>query len=139
MDAECRRWIEDPRRGKNIWSLGLLCALYERDLEIVDDLIERKLGRKGPAVVQVNQQLLRAGYDWAQQNLDFRFSVPVREASSARVVMNGNEALALGIMAAGIEVCAMYPITPATSVSSSRRVAPIAAATAPATVSALML
>jgi 2-oxoglutarate ferredoxin oxidoreductase subunit alpha len=33
------------------------------------------------------------------------------------VVMNGNQAVALGIMAAGIEVCAMYPITPATSVS----------------------
>jgi 2-oxoglutarate ferredoxin oxidoreductase subunit alpha len=33
------------------------------------------------------------------------------------VVMNGNQATALGIMAAGIEVCSMYPITPATSVS----------------------
>ena len=33
------------------------------------------------------------------------------------VVMNGNQAMALGIMAAGIEVCSMYPITPATSVS----------------------
>jgi 2-oxoglutarate ferredoxin oxidoreductase subunit alpha len=31
--------------------------------------------------------------------------------------MNGNEALSLGIMAAGFEVCSMYPITPATSVS----------------------
>ena len=31
------------------------------------------------------------------------------------VAMNGNQALALGIMAAGIEVCSMYPITPATS------------------------
>jgi len=33
------------------------------------------------------------------------------------VVMNGNQAAAMGVMAAGIEVCAMYPITPATSVS----------------------
>ena len=33
------------------------------------------------------------------------------------VVMNGNQAIALGIMASGIEVCSMYPITPATSAS----------------------
>jgi 2-oxoglutarate/2-oxoacid ferredoxin oxidoreductase subunit alpha len=117
MDAECRKVIEDPRRGKNIWSLGLLCWLYERDLSIVDDLIERKLGKKGLAVVEANRSLLRAGYEWAAANLDFRFRVPVQESAEARVVMNGNEALALGIMAAGIEVCAMYPITPATSVS----------------------
>jgi 2-oxoglutarate ferredoxin oxidoreductase subunit alpha len=33
------------------------------------------------------------------------------------VVMNGNQAIGLGAMAAGIEVCSMYPITPATSAS----------------------
>ena len=33
------------------------------------------------------------------------------------VMMNGNQAMALGAMAAGIEVCSMYPITPATSAS----------------------
>lgn len=39
------------------------------------------------------------------------------EVGSEQVVMNGNEALSLGVMAAGIELCSMYPITPATSVS----------------------
>ena len=34
-----------------------------------------------------------------------------------RLVMNGNQACALGAIAAGMELCAMYPITPATSVS----------------------
>jgi 2-oxoglutarate ferredoxin oxidoreductase subunit alpha len=43
--------------------------------------------------------------------------VPVKPSDQKKVVMNGNQAVALGIMAAGIEVCAMYPITPATSVS----------------------
>lgn len=117
MQQECLRLVEDPKRGKNIWILGLLCALYERDLALVETLIERKLGRKGAAVVQANQGLLRAGYDWATHNVDRRFRVPVEGTDADRVVMNGNEALALGVMSAGIEVCSMYPITPATSVS----------------------
>ena len=117
MHLECLKVVEDPRRGKNIWILGLLCALYDRRLEIVDELIERKLGRKGQAVVSVNQKLLRSGHTWAQKNVPYRFVVPVKPSTEPRVAMTGNEALALGIMAAGIEVCSMYPITPATSVS----------------------
>ncbi|MBQ36412.1 MAG: 2-oxoglutarate oxidoreductase [Gemmatimonadaceae bacterium] len=117
MNDECLKVVEDPKRGKNIWILGLLCALYERDLDIVEMLIERKLGRKGNAIVDANKKLLRAGFDWATQNAAWRFRVAIMPSSERRVVMNGNEALALGIMAAGIEVCSMYPITPATSVS----------------------
>ena len=117
MNDECLKVVEDPKRGKNIWILGLLCALYDRDLAIVEMLIERKLGRKGKEVVDANKALLQAGYVWAEENAPWRFTVPVKPSDEHRVVMNGNEALALGIMAAGIEVCSMYPITPATSVS----------------------
>jgi 2-oxoglutarate/2-oxoacid ferredoxin oxidoreductase subunit alpha len=117
MNDECLKVVEDPKRGKNIWILGLLCALYERDVTIVEMLIERKLGRKGKAVVDANLGLLHAGFAWASQNAPWRFRVAVKPSDEHRVVMNGNEALALGIMASGIEVCSMYPITPATSVS----------------------
>ena len=47
----------------------------------------------------------------------YRYQVPPGPTTEKMVVMNGNQAAALGIMAAGIEVVAMYPITPATSVS----------------------
>ena len=117
MHQECLAVLPDPRRGKNIWALGMLCAVYERNLTFAEEEIERRLGEKGAKVVETNKALLRSGHDWALDHLGFRFRVPVREASGSRVVMNGNQALALGIMAAGIEVCSMYPITPATSVS----------------------
>src|ERR1019366_8421577 len=64
-----------------------------------------------------NLDLLDDGYRWGLDNLDQRFSVPAEKSAEPMVVMNGNQAIALGIMAAGIEVCSMYPITPATSVS----------------------
>ncbi|MDH3626682.1 MAG: 2-oxoacid:acceptor oxidoreductase subunit alpha [Acidobacteriota bacterium] len=117
MDVECRKIVPDPRRGKNMWALGMVSAIYERDLDKLRSLIELRLGKKGEKVVSANQSLIQAGYEWAQQNVDFRFRVSVHPSTEERVVMNGNQALALGIMSAGIEVCSMYPITPATSVS----------------------
>ncbi len=117
MEEEAKKIVEDPRRGKNVWCVGLLCAVYERDLEIVYDEIRKKLGKKGEKVVRLNEELVRAGYEWGLANVPWRFEVPVRPTDVPQVVMNGNQAVALGIMAAGIEVCAMYPITPATSVS----------------------
>jgi 2-oxoglutarate ferredoxin oxidoreductase subunit alpha len=117
MERECLQHVPDPRKGKNVWALGLLCALYERDLEKVEVEMARRLARKGPEVIQSNQDLLRAGHRWALEHVPFGFRVPVRPSDVPMVVMNGNQATALGIMAAGIEVCAMYPITPATSAS----------------------
>jgi 2-oxoglutarate ferredoxin oxidoreductase subunit alpha len=49
------------------------------------------------------------------ENLQERFDVPTRPLTERKVVMSGNAAVAMGCLAAGIEVCSMYPITPATS------------------------
>jgi 2-oxoglutarate ferredoxin oxidoreductase subunit alpha len=117
MDEECRKHVADPRRGKNVWAVGMLCAVYERDMEKVRAEIRSKLGRKGEEVVQANFALLQSGYDWAMENVPLRYRIPVKPSDVPMVVMNGNQAAALGIMAAGFDVCAMYPITPATSVS----------------------
>lgn len=117
MEEECLKIVSDPRRGKNMWALGLLCALYERDVTLVEAEIRRKFKRKGEKAIAPNIALVDAGYTWARENIPFRFRVPVEPTTEDRVVMNGNQAAALGVMAAGIELCSMYPITPATSVS----------------------
>ncbi|RMG46611.1 MAG: 2-oxoacid:acceptor oxidoreductase subunit alpha [Acidobacteria bacterium] len=117
MERECLKIVRDPRRGKNMWVLGMLCALYGRNVEFVHEEIRKKFARKGEQVIESNRKLVDAGYAWAQQNIPFRFEVPAQPAEKPRVVMNGNQAVALGIMASGIEVVSMYPITPATSVS----------------------
>jgi len=119
IHAETSVITENPRRGKNMWVVGMLCALYNRDLELamreVKALFEAK--RKGQAVIDMNHQLLAAGHAWAVENFDTRFDVPVEKQDEAVIVINGNASVALGCMAAGIEVCSMYPITPATSAS----------------------
>lgn len=117
MERECLRVVRDARRGKNVWALGMLAAIYGLELARVQAELKRKLGKKSAEIVEGNLKLLQGGYDWAEANVDVRFEVPVRPSTEPMVVMNGNQALALGTMAAGIEVCSMYPITPATSVS----------------------
>ncbi len=117
MERECLKIVEDPRRGKNMWAVGMLSAIYERDAELLRAEVRAKLKKKGEKVVERNLKLVEAGRAWAAEHLPFRFEVPAQASTAPRVVMNGNQAVALGAMAAGIEVCAMYPITPATSVS----------------------
>ena len=117
IEAETKKIVADPRHGKNIWSLGMVCAIYDRDLKLAEFEITRKFAKKSQALVDSNLKLLHAGYDWAAQNLDLRYSIPAHRVPEPQIVVNGNIAIALGIMAAGIEVCSMYPITPATSIS----------------------
>jgi 2-oxoglutarate ferredoxin oxidoreductase subunit alpha len=117
MEEECLRRVDDPRKGKNMFALGLLAQIYGLDTEKIHAQIREQFAKKEAEVLKANCDLLELGVEWAEHNLDFRVEIPRVEVEEARVVMNGNQAAALGAVAAGMEFCAMYPITPATSVS----------------------
>jgi len=117
MERECKAIVADARRGKNMFALGILCNIYSFDLKIAAEQIALTFGKKDASIVQANVKLLNAGYDWAEKNLDFKYRVPAERSTEPQIVVNGNTALALGVLASGMEICAMYPITPATSVS----------------------
>ena len=117
MEEQCLTLVDNPRRGKNMFVLGLLAWIYDRDLGRTEQQIADAFRKKGEEVCQRNIELMRLGFDWAEGNLDFRIEIPARPATEAMVVMNGNQAVGMGAIAAGMDLCAMYPITPATSVS----------------------
>ena len=117
MERECKTIVADARRGKNMFALGMLCNIFSFDLQIAREQIALTFGKKDASVVQANVKLLEAGYDWAEKNLDFKYRIPATRSSEPQIVVNGNTSLALGVLASGMEICAMYPITPATSVS----------------------
>lgn len=117
IEQQCRQFTDDPRKGMNMWVLGLLCSVYCLEKSPLHANIANRFAKKGEAVVRKNLDLFEAGYRWASENLEYRFQVSAHKDPRKMVVMNGNQALALGAMAAGIEVCSMYPITPATSAS----------------------
>ena len=117
MEQECLKLTPDARRGKNMFALGMLCHLYSFDLQAARDQIALTFGKKAQTIIDANVVLLEAGHKWASENLDFRYRIPAKPARDPQIATNGNTALALGVMASGMELCAMYPITPATSAS----------------------
>nr|VFK42145.1 MAG: 2-oxoglutarate ferredoxin oxidoreductase subunit alpha [Candidatus Kentron sp. TC]VFK42736.1 MAG: 2-oxoglutarate ferredoxin oxidoreductase subunit alpha [Candidatus Kentron sp. TC]VFK58717.1 MAG: 2-oxoglutarate ferredoxin oxidoreductase subunit alpha [Candidatus Kentron sp. TC] len=117
MEETCRELTEDPRLGKNMFVLGMLCQLYQRNLEIALTAIAAAFAKKSEQVRLLNENLLRAGYEFANQQLDFCYEVPPWPHEAPMIVTNGNQAIGLGVMASGIEMVSMYPITPATSAS----------------------
>jgi len=117
MEEECLKLIPDPRRGKNMFALGMLCSIYSLDLEMAREQVRFTFRKKDEKITLRNIELLEAGYQWAEDNLDLKFEIPCTKPTEAQLVMNGNTSLALGVVASGMEVCAMYPITPATSAS----------------------
>jgi 2-oxoglutarate/2-oxoacid ferredoxin oxidoreductase subunit alpha len=117
MDALCRTVVEDPQKGKNMFALGILSWIYERDMDLVREQIAYAFRKKSEEIYESNVALLELGWGWAEENLDFRVRVKPTPSAVPMVVMNGNQAVALGAIAAGMEMTAMYPITPATSAS----------------------
>ena len=117
MERECLKLVRDARRGKNMFALGMLCSSYSLDLELAREEIVLAFGKKHADSIASNTALLEAGYAWAEEHLDFKYRIPAVRATEPQIVVNGNTALALGVLASGMEICAMYPITPATAAS----------------------
>jgi len=117
MELECVKFLADPRRGKNMFVLGMLCSIYSLDLDLARAQIKFIFRKKNEKIIEINLELLQAGYEWAETNLDLKYTIESSRPREPQVVLNGNAALALGVVASGMEVCSMYPITPATSAS----------------------
>ena len=117
MERECVALVGSAERGKNMFALGMLCSIYSLELQLAREQIALTFGKKARQVIDSNIRLLDAGHAWAEAHLDFKYRIPAQRLSQAQVVVNGNTALALGVLASGMEICAMYPITPATSAS----------------------
>ena len=119
IQQECLKLVPDPRKGKNMFVLGMLCRIYNRDTEIAKDEIAKIFRKKSDKVIKINHDLFDAGYAFARDSVDYDYEIVSAEEDRLKsaLVMNGNTAAGLGVMAAGMDLVAMYPITPATSAS----------------------
>ncbi|MCU7873114.1 MAG: 2-oxoacid:acceptor oxidoreductase subunit alpha [Candidatus Thiodiazotropha sp. (ex Lucinoma borealis)] len=121
IEKACLEIVPNPRRGKNMFVLGMLCRIYSRDVVLAKGEIATTFKRKGEKVIDINHRLFDAGYQFAKEKLVLDYQVPpqpLEEREGKRfIVTNGNTALGLGVMASGMELVSMYPITPATSAS----------------------
>jgi 2-oxoglutarate ferredoxin oxidoreductase subunit alpha len=117
MEEQSLTVVEDAKKGKNMFALGVLAWIYGRDMNLMRQQIAHNFRKKTDDIYRTNVALLELGCAWAETHLDFRVDVPAPPATRRMVVMNGNEAIGMGAIASGMDLCAMYPITPATSAS----------------------
>ncbi|MCB1158318.1 MAG: 2-oxoacid:acceptor oxidoreductase subunit alpha [Leptospiraceae bacterium] len=117
IEEETKKILDDPRQGKNMFALGVLSFLYSRDLEILRQCVSDTFEKKSDSVQEKNIALVENGYYFAEKIFDYQFEIDSIPLEKPMVAMNGNQAIALGTIAAGFELCSMYPITPATSAS----------------------
>ncbi len=115
MEEACRQHTPTPELGKNMFVLGMLCHIYDCSLDLAIEEVGLIFARKSLQVIETNQKLVKAGYDYARENVEYSYKVPTRPSEVPMIVTNGNQAIGLGIMASGMELLSMYPITPATS------------------------
>jgi len=75
------------------------------------------LGKKKPQLAEENRRALAAAVQWAAEHVTSSLKLPTIANPPQCLMMNGNEAIALGALSAGLKFCAFYPMTPSTSIS----------------------
>ncbi len=100
-------------KGKNIYSLGLIAKTFDLDLPKLEKLIGERFTGKDPSILNNALAAFHAGYSHSLGNLieTFKFT-DAQKKDGTQIVMNGNEALGYGLIAAGVRFGAGYPITP---------------------------
>lgn len=100
-------------KGKNIFALGLLAKMFDLNVPKLEKLIRERFTGKDESIVNNALAAFHAGYAHSLGGVleTFQF-VESQKKAGHQVVMNGNEALAYGLIAAGVRFGAGYPITP---------------------------
>ncbi len=101
----------------NTAALGALAGLTQFPNEYISSVIKDNFKKKGDKVVDLNFKVSQAAQDFVKENYEnsFDWNLQVVKAPE-RMVMNGNEAIALGALVGGCNFTAAYPMTPGTSI-----------------------
>jgi len=99
----------------NTVALGAACEIASFPIENLDESLEKRFGDKGSKIVENNRDAARLGRDHVQENYG-KFDYELETTDNDYVLLNGDEAIGMGAIAAGCRFYAGYPITPATDV-----------------------
>lgn len=100
-------------KGKNVFALGLLARMFDLNVAKLHKLLTERFSGKDPKVAETALNAFNFGYNYQLATAPelFQFQ-PGENVGLSQVVMSGNEALAYGLIAAGVRFGAGYPITP---------------------------
>lgn len=111
-------------KSRNMFALGLVCWLFNRDVKLVSNFLKKKFARK-PDVANNNIKVVRAGYDYGHNvhaGVPATYRIESKVKKPGRYMdITGNKATAYGLIAAAERAgmtlfLGSYPITPATDI-----------------------
>ena len=112
-DAKLRKLVV------NMIYVGVLAQVLGIELAEVERALTAQLGRK-PKALAMNKQAVDLGFEYAKSNLSpGPFRVERRDLTAGKILIDGNQAAALGAMFGGVTFASWYPITPSSSLAES--------------------
>ncbi|MEE9203263.1 MAG: 2-oxoacid:acceptor oxidoreductase subunit alpha [Dehalococcoidia bacterium] len=116
LERLAREAVSNPLMANTV-AMGAALGVSGYDIGLLEDVLEGHFAASGTEVVQANVQAARAGYHYVTSELKVRTRQQLTPRGKAgRLLLTGNEALALGALAAGCRFMASYPMTPSTSI-----------------------
>lgn len=85
-------------------------------MPVLEDLLTERFRKKGDDVVNGNIRSARAGYEYAKENCGECRFLPGEPSGNQKILINGQEAAALGALASGCKFYSAYPMTPSTGI-----------------------
>ncbi len=100
---------------QNAAGLGAIAFLAGIPLDLLHEVLSDSFGRKKGEIVDWNLGASRDGYEFARAHAT-PHPAAIRRAGPPKLLLTGNQAIALGAAAAGLKFLAQYPMTPASSI-----------------------
>jgi 2-oxoglutarate ferredoxin oxidoreductase subunit alpha len=118
LDVPLKRLAEEAGGAimRNVVALGAACEVSNFPIENLDSALQKRFGNKGQQLVDNNKEAARAGQSYVADEYDADFDFDLETTDNDYVLLNGDEAIGMGAIAAGCRFYAGYPITPATDV-----------------------
>ena len=101
----------------NVAALGVAASLIGIEEDKVVEILDEKFSKKHPEEAQENRGVLAKSYEWTSRDKHSLRRLKKPAHIPGRLMLNGNEAIALGAISAGIKFCSFYPMTPSTSIN----------------------
>jgi 2-oxoglutarate ferredoxin oxidoreductase subunit alpha len=111
-ELTAERYINTAALGIIAWILGI-------DQQVAAGAVKGLLGTVHPDVEKDNIKALEMGFNWGAGRARSTHTLPAIDNPPRRLMMHGNEAIALGAIAGGLKFYAFYPMTPSTSIGNS--------------------
>jgi len=100
----------------NTVAVGAIVGMLNHDFTILEDILRETFKKKGTEVIEDNIKAGRAGHEYARKNCGRCAFVLSKGDGKKRMLISGNEALALGAINAGCRFISAYPMTPSTGI-----------------------